>query len=164
MLGISRGGVVLGGAVAAIKKASTAGQKLVDGVGLGAQGSRVVFAVASFRFLLLLAFFSVRGGMCVLPQKCDQRELTKKAHTFLNIKGGKWRRKVVLHRAKNVIRNVYLERPISVAFFSIFLLILALVYGPVYMYFVYPVMGELTSGREFNNIENIQYKKISAHL
>jgi len=110
----------LGGAVAAIKKASTAGQKLVDGVGLGAQGSRVVFAVASFRFLLLLAFFSVRGGMCVLPQKCDQRKLTKKAHTFLNIKGGKWRRKVVLHRAKNVIRNVYLERPISVAFFLFF--------------------------------------------
>lgn len=57
--GYKQGEVVLGGAVAAIKKASTAGQKLVDGVGLGAQGSRVVFAVASFRFLLLLAFFSV---------------------------------------------------------------------------------------------------------
>jgi len=63
--------------VAAIKKASPAAQKLVDGVGLGEQGSEVVFAVASFRFLLLLCVFV---SMCVTP-KMRPKEGSQKKHT-----------------------------------------------------------------------------------
>jgi len=71
-----RGGFSVG-SVAAIKKASPAAQKLVDGVGLGEQGSGVVFAVASFRFLLLLCVFV---SMCVTP-KMRPKEGSQKKHT-----------------------------------------------------------------------------------
>jgi len=49
----------------------------VDGVGLGEQGSGVVFAVASFRFLLLLCVFV---SMCVTP-KMRPKEGSQKKHT-----------------------------------------------------------------------------------